>query len=248
MENVKHKILVMSGKGGVGKTTIAVNLAQSLSNAGLKVGVLDVDVHGPNVPKMLGLEGASPQIVKKKVMPVKTKTGLKVISLAFFLKTDDDAVIWRGPAKHGLIKQFLEDVEWGELDYLVVDFPPGTGDECISVAQLLKNITGSVIVSTPQEVSILDSKKCIGFSKTFNIPIIGLVENMSGDMFGSGTIEEIAKSKGVPFLGALKLDKAIVLSGDSGNPFVLEKDTNAGKEFEIIVDQVKEFCEMKKKK
>ncbi|HHI04191.1 MAG TPA: ATP-binding protein, partial [Candidatus Woesearchaeota archaeon] len=178
MDDIKHKLLVMSGKGGVGKTTIAVNLAYALSEKGFKVGLLDVDIHGPNAPKMLGLSNKELSGKGNKMIPISFSDNLKVISMAFLLKKTD-AAIWRGPMKHNVIKQFLDDVIWGELDYLVIDLPPGTGDEALSISQLLNNITGTIIVSTPQEVALLDCIKSIDFSKKLKIPILGLIENMS---------------------------------------------------------------------
>lgn len=219
---IKNKLLVMSGKGGVGKTTIAVNLAYALSEKGFKVGLLDVDIHGPNVPKMLNIEDRELSANHdNKIEPIKLKNNLSVISMAFMLNISD-AVIWRGPMKHNVIRQFLDDVSWGELDYLIIDFPPGTGDEAISVSQLLKDITGSIIVSTPQKVALLDAVRAIDFSKKVNIPIIGLIENMSGDIFGKGGVEEIAKETNVKFLGRLELDAKIRESGDMGKPFAVQ--------------------------
>ena len=177
MNKIKYKLIVLSGKGGVGKTTVAVNLAYALSKKGYKIGILDVDIHGPNVPKMIGLENKKLLTNDNKIFPLKTKEGIKVISMDFLLKKED-AVIWRGPLKHNLIKQFVEDVDWGKLDYLIIDFPPGTGDEGISISQLIKEITGSIIISTPQEVSLLDVVKAIDFSKKVKVPIIGLIENV----------------------------------------------------------------------
>ena len=217
MDHIKHKLLVMSGKGGVGKTTIAVNLAFSLAKKGLDVGLLDVDLHGPNVPKMTGTTGKRPEMLGDKIMPVTTKQGIEVISIAFMMNAND-AVIWRGPLKHNLIRQFIEDVDWSALDYLIIDFPPGTGDEAISVSQLIKGITGSIIVSTPQEVALLDAKKAIDFSRKVNVPIIGLVENMSGEIFGEGGVEKLAEKEGLDFLGKIPLNIKIRESGDTGIP------------------------------
>ncbi len=238
MDNIKKKILVMSGKGGVGKTTIAVNLAYALSEKGFKVGLLDVDVHGPNAPKMLKLDDKELETQDNKMIPIKYNDNLKVMSMAFLLKKQN-AGIWRGPMKHNIIKQFLDDVEWGELDYIVVDLPPGTGDEPLSIAQLLKDITGTVIVSTPQEVSLLDGIKSIDFSKKLKIPIIGLVENMSGEIFGEGGVEETAKKQKIAFIGRIKLDAEIRKSGDSGNPHEIKKLFNP------IADKIEKICEVK---
>ncbi|MEA2035956.1 MAG: Mrp/NBP35 family ATP-binding protein, partial [Nanoarchaeota archaeon] len=223
MNKIRNKLLVMSGKGGVGKTTIAVNLAYALSQKGFKVGLLDVDIHGPNVPKMLNLEDKKLQTKDNKIIPIEVNGNLKVMSMAFLLNKKD-AAIWRGPMKHNVIRQFIEDVEWGELDYLIIDFPPGTGDECISISQLLKDITGSIIVSTPQQVSLIDVEKSIDFSRNVKIPIIGIIENMSGNIFGGGTVSGFAASQGVDYLGSLNMDKGITESGDKGEPFV-KKDS-----------------------
>ncbi len=219
MDKIKHKILVMSGKGGVGKTTVAVNLAYAFSEKGFKVGLLDVDIHGPNIPKMLNLEDKKLIVKDKRMIPVQYNDRIKVISFGFLLEKSD-AVIWRGPMKHNLIKQFLQEVEWGDLDFLLIDFPPGTGDEAISISQLLKDITGSIIVSTPQEVALLDAVKAIDFSEKTEIPVLGLIENMSGEVFGKGRVEDTAKEKGIEFLGRIKLNPEIRKSGDIGIPFI----------------------------
>ena len=241
MNNVKNKLLVMSGKGGVGKTTIAVNLAYALSKKGFKVGLLDVDIHGPNVPKMLRLEDKKLLTENNKIVPIKIKDNLKVMSMAFLLNKKD-AVIWRGPMKHNVIRQFIEDVRWEELDYLVIDFPPGTGDEAISISQLLKEITGSIIVSTPQEVALIDVAKAIDFSKKVSIPIIGLIENMAGDIFGIGSVEEFANVQKLNFLCSLELDKEITESGDKGEPFVINNNLEITKSFNVIVEKIITYC------
>ena len=234
----------MSGKGGVGKTTIAVNLAYALSEKGFKVGLLDVDIHGPNVPKMLNLEDKKLSSKDNKIIPMEVKDNLKVMSMAFLLNKGD-AVIWRGPMKHNVIKQFIEDVEWEELDYLVIDFPPGTGDESISISQLLKDITGSIIVSTPQQVALIDVIKSIDFSRKVDIPIIGLIENMAGDVFGKGSVKELADSKEINFLGSLELDKEITESGDKGEPFI-KNNSKSSQSFEKIISKIISFCEKNK--
>ncbi len=179
-DNIKHKIMVLSGKGGVGKTTVATGLAISLAKRGMKVGLMDIDITGPNVPKMLGLEDVELHIEDGQIFPAIGPNGLKVISMAFLIEDPDKPVIWRGPIKLGAIQQFIGDVAWGELDALVIDFPPGTGDEPLTVSQTLPNLDGVVIVTTPQEVALLDSRKSINFAKTINVPVLGVVENMSG--------------------------------------------------------------------
>jgi ATP-binding protein involved in chromosome partitioning len=237
MEGIKHIILVMSGKGGVGKTTVAVNLANSFYLNGKKVGLLDVDVHGPNVPRMLGREDDKMTTADNKMIPIYIDSTFKMVSVGF-MASRDKSIIWRGPMKHNIINQFINDVKWDELDYLIVDFPPGTGDECISAAQLLKDsITGAVIVSTPQKVSIDDSIRSIDFCKKMEIPILGLVENMSGGVFGEGTVESICKNYDVPFLGALSLTEEIVNSGNSGELFTSKGDKSK-EEFEQIVNKI----------
>ena len=241
MNKIKHKLLVMSGKGGVGKTTIAVNLAYALSKKAFKVGLLDVDIHGPNVPKMLNLEDKKLQTKDNKMIPIKVNDNLNVISMAFLLNKND-AVIWRGPMKHNVIKQFIEDVEWGELDYLVIDFPPGTGDEAISISQLLKDITGSIIVSTPQQVALIDVVKAIDFSRNVKIPIIGVIENMAGEIFGRGTVKSFSVSQNTNYLGSLELAKEITESSDKGEPFV-KNDLKSTKSFDKIINKIISFCE-----
>ncbi len=179
-EQIKHKIMVLSGKGGVGKSTVATGLALSLARQGKKVGLMDIDITGPNVPKMLGLEDADLNVEDGQIHPADGPNGLKVISMAFLLEDPDKPVIWRGPIKLGAIQQFIGDVAWGELDALIIDFPPGTSDEPLTVSQSLPGIDGVVIVTTPQEVALLDSRKSINFAKTISVPVLGVVENMSG--------------------------------------------------------------------
>ena len=179
-EQIKHKILVLSGKGGVGKSTVATGLALSLARQGKRVGLMDIDITGPNVPKMLGLEESELNVEEGQIHPAEGPSGLKVISMAFLLEDPDKPVIWRGPIKLGAIQQFIGDVAWGELDALIVDFPPGTSDEPLTVSQSLPGIDGVVIVTTPQEVALLDSRKSINFAKTISVPVLGVVENMSG--------------------------------------------------------------------
>jgi len=177
---IKHKIMVLSGKGGVGKSTVATGLALSLAQQGLKVGLLDIDITGPNVPKMMGLGGRRLNVEDGRIHPAQGHLGVKVISMAFLLEDEDTPVVWRGPIKLGAIQQFIGDVEWGELDYLIIDFPPGTSDEPLTVAQNLPDIDGMVIVTTPQDVALLDSRKSITFANSLKVDVIGVIENMSG--------------------------------------------------------------------
>jgi len=178
--SIKHKIMVMSGKGGVGKSTVSTGLALALAKEGNKVGIMDIDITGPNVPKMLGLENHRLHVDEGRIHPAEGPEGVKVISMAFLLEAEDTPVVWRGPIKLGAIQQFIGDVEWGSLDYLIIDFPPGTSDEPLTVAQSLQNIDGIVIVTTPQEIALLDSRKSINFAKSLKMNVLGIVENMSG--------------------------------------------------------------------
>lgn len=229
MEQVKHKIFVLSGKGGVGKSTVAVNLATALAEAGKKVGLLDVDIHGPSIPTMLGL-GTAPLISNADSVDPIYAGNLKVMSVGFLNQNEDAAFIWRGPMKMGVIKQFLGDVEWGELDYLIVDCPPGTGDEPLSICQLISKPDGAVIVSTPQQVAAVDVRKSLTFCRTLELPILGIIENMSGfacpkcgevvDIFQSGGGEKIAVDFGISFLGKLPIDPNIGKACDAGLPFI----------------------------
>jgi len=230
MQKIKHKIIVMSGKGGVGKTTVAVNIAYQLAVQGNRVGILDVDIHGPNISKMLGVEDARLSTTNEEVQAFSVLPNLKAVSIAMLMENKDQPIIWRGPLKMQVIKQFLSDVDWGELDYLVVDSPPGTGDEPLSVCQLISDISGAVIVTTPQDVAILDSRKSILFARSINVPILGIIENMSGfvcphcqkpiEMFGQGGGKKAADDLKVPFLGCIEMDPQIVKQGDMGKPFI----------------------------
>jgi len=246
MAQIKHKILVLSGKGGVGKSTVAVNLALSLSLAGKRTGLLDIATHGPSVPKILNLEGRMAHSGVEAILPIEVGTNLKVMSIAFFLTSPDDAVIWRGPMKYQMIKQFLKDVQWGELDYLIIDSPPGTGDEPLSIIQLLENADGAVVVTTPQEVALADVRKSITFCRSLNLPVLGVLENMSGfvcpkcgertDIFKSGGGENMALSMNVPFLGRIPIDPQIVEACDSGQPYVDKyRQSQAAKAFNEAV-------------
>ena len=248
MCRIKRKIVVLSGKGGVGKSTVAVNLAIALSLSGRKVGLLDVDIHGPSVPKMLGLDRTRVQTQGETMRPVELGS-LKVMSIGFLLSKADQAIIWRGPMKMGIIKQFLKDVAWGDLDYLIVDCPPGTGDEPLSVIQLMENADGAIIVTTPQEVALLDVRKSVTFCRELKLPVLGVVENMSGficpkcgeivDIFKKGGGEAMASDMGVPFLGRVPITRAVVDSGDAGRPCVYHyADDLAAKAFQRIADKL----------
>ncbi|MGA2682737.1 MAG: Mrp/NBP35 family ATP-binding protein [Candidatus Bathyarchaeia archaeon] len=255
MGKIKHKIAVISGKGGVGKSTVTVNLAMAFAVKGFKVGVLDADIHGPSVPKLLGLEG---QLVKSGppgAFPVQGPLGMKVMSIDFFLP-EEAPTIWRGPLKMRAIRQFLVDIVWGELDFLFIDLPPGTGDEPLSIAQLLPEIDGVVIVTMPTGLSSSVVKKAITFAETLKMPIIGVVENMSGficphcgqktEIFESGGGEKMAKEAGVPFLGSIPIDPKIGVDSDKGQPFIVaQKDSAATKAFTQIVEKVAAYLKGK---
>ncbi|MBN1655342.1 MAG: Mrp/NBP35 family ATP-binding protein [Deltaproteobacteria bacterium] len=236
LKDIHKKIVVLSGKGGVGKSTIAVNLAVSLTMKGRKVGLLDIDIHGPSVPTLLGIEKAKLQGTEGEILPVDWQ-GMKVLSMGFFLNDPDTAVIWRGPLKMGAIKQFLRDAAWGELDFLIVDSPPGTGDEPLSVFQLLGKVDGAVVVTTPQKIAAIDVRKSISFCRQLGVPVLGVVENMSGfacpkcgevtHILNSGGGRQIAEDMRVPFLGSIPIDPKIAESGDQGLAFVNEYVSSA---------------------
>ncbi len=249
LRNIKHVIIVMSGKGGVGKSTVSSNLAMSLSMKGFKTGVMDIDITGPNIPKMFAVEDRQLMVENEKLIPVAIPPSLKLMSMAFLLQSKDTPVLWRGPVKMGAIKQFIEDVNWGDLDYLVIDMPPGTGDEALSIVQLISKADGMVIVTTPQDVALLDSRKSLVFGAETNIPIIGIIENMSGfvcphcgevtNIFKTGGGEATAKEMNVQFLGRIPIEPGIVDAGDSGIPIVLgHPDSASAKAFGTIVDKI----------
>jgi len=228
---IKHKIVVLSGKGGVGKSTVAVNLAAALLRSGMRVGLLDVDIHGPSIPTMLGLEREKIQGGEDGLVPVDLD-GLKVMSLGFLLADQDNAVIWRGPMKMNVIRQFLAEVAWGDLDCLVIDSPPGTGDEPLSVCQLIGTLDGAVIVTTPQRVAAVDVRKSITFCRSLGVPVLGVVENMSGfvcpkcgeitEILPSGGGRRIAEDMRVPFLGSVPMDPGIAAAGDRGGALLVQ--------------------------
>ena len=237
MARVGRKLLVMSGKGGVGKSTVAVNLAVALAGEGLRVGLLDVDVHGPSLPVLLGLTGTHARLEGGDIAPVMVTDSLKVMSIAFLLPRESDAVIWRGPMKYGVIRQFLTDVNWGELDVLVVDCPPGTGDEPLAVAQLAGEGSEAVLVTTPQDVALSDVRRSVSFCRSVELPIAGIIENMSGmlcphcgqavPLFGTDGGERLARQTGLKLLGRVAIDPRIVTCGDQGRPFVRELPSDA---------------------
>jgi ATP-binding protein involved in chromosome partitioning len=257
MGQIKHKIMVLSGKGGVGKSTVAVNVAVALAMSGRKVGILDTDFHGPSIPTLLNLDEARPLSDGTSIFPVDFVEGIKVMSIGFLLPNQDDAVIWRGPMKMNVIKQLLSEVNWGGLDYLVIDFPPGTGDEPLSVAQLIPNSDGAIIVTTPQDLSINDVRKCISFCRQVNVPVLGVLENMSGlvcphcgtviDIFKKGGGETMAKQMGVPFLGSIPIEPLIVDASDSGKPFVYHySKTAAAQAFAKAIEPILDIKETEK--
>ncbi len=228
LKKIRNKFLVMSGKGGVGKTSVSVNLAIALASKGFQVGLMDVDIHGPDVPRMLGFGGVLDLNQNQKLMPMPYSDKLAAVSLESLIHNKDDAIIWRGPMKHNVIRQFVADVEWGDLDYLIIDSPPGTGDEPLTVAQTISDAK-ALIVTTPQEISLADVRKSINFCKTVKMEIFGIIENMSGfvcphcgeavDLFGSGGGEDTAKTFGVPFLGKIPFDPKVVSCGDTGTSY-----------------------------
>ena len=244
---IKHKLIVLSGKGGVGKSTVASNIALTLAASGKMTGLMDVDIHGPSIPRILGLEGSPVETMENGLIPVSKGDNLKVMSIGFLLRGKDEAVIWRGPLKNGVIKQFIKDVEWGDLDYLVIDCPPGTGDEPLSVIQLIEDLDGAIIVTTPQDVSIIDVRRSIQFCKSVNLKVLGVIENMSGfvcphcgkttEIFKSGGGEKMANDMGVPFLGRIPLDPQIADSSDKGIPYITAfSDSESAKSFAGAID------------
>ena len=252
MNKIKHKIAVMSGKGGVGKSTIAVNLAAAFAKKGYKIGIMDADVHGPNVPKMFGVEGKSLKFDKNGIIPIETEECIKVMSVGFFLSSQDTPVIWRGPAKTGVIRQFLAEVIWDDLDILIIDNPPGTGDEPLTILQTVPSLDGVVLVTTPQSVVQEDVEKSVNLVKNLNIPVIGIIENMSGFIcphckneiliFGKDGGAKIAKEMNIPFLGRLPLDVETSVASDTGIPIVI-KDPES--EISVKISEIMDKIESK---
>ena len=259
MSKIKHKIAIISGKGGVGKSTVTVNLAAAFAqHANLnKVGILDADIHGPSVPRLLGLTGQRLKVGPPGAFPVTGPLNMKVVSIDFFL-SEEIPTIWRGPLKMGAIRQFLQDIVWGELDVLFIDLPPGTGDEPLSIAQLLPEIDGVIVVTMPSELSSTIVKKAIAFAKRLNMPIIGVVENMSGyvcphcgekvDIFQAGGGKKIAEETQVPFLGSIPIDPKVGVDADKGLPFVItHADSPAAKAFMEVVEKVESYLAEREK-
>ena len=254
MARVKHKIMIMSGKGGVGKSTITANLAAALAKRGYRVGILDSDIHGPSIPKILGIQGKHPQKAETGITPLTTNHGVKVISMDLFLSSSEDPLIWRGPLKMKAIRQLLSDVDWGELDYLLVDLPPGTGDEPINIAQLMPEMDGALIITAPSALSQHVVRKAVTMAQRMRIPIVGIIENMSGFrcpncgteiyLFGKDGGQKAAEELNIPFLGRIPMDPEIVKYEDRGKPFIIEREkTEAAKAFFQIVERIQERLE-----
>lgn len=252
LANVKYKFLVMSGKGGVGKSTVSVNLAVALAKEGFKVGLMDVDLTGPSVPGLLGITDVRAEYDGKKVHPIAFSENLKVLSIAHLIDLTDKAVIWRGPMKIGAIRQFLADIEWGALDFMVIDCPPGTSDEPLTVAQTFIGVQ-AIIVTTPQEIALDDVRKSIHFCQKLEMPILGVIENFSGytcpkcghheDLFSSGGGERLSKDYQLRFLGGLPVDPAVVRSGDKGVPLLAVDDKNpTARAFQAIARSILEIA------
>ncbi|RME90980.1 MAG: iron-sulfur cluster carrier protein ApbC [Anaerolineae bacterium] len=232
---IRNAIAVASGKGGVGKSTVSVNLAVALAQAGARVGLMDADIYGPNIPTMMGVERL-PSPKENKLIPAEA-FGVKLISMGFLVKPGQP-LIWRGPMLHSAIRQFLSDVDWGELDYLIVDLPPGTGDAALSLAQSLP-LSGALIVTLPQAVSLEDASRGLHMFRQLNVPILGVVENMTGEVFGQGGGENLAKAANVPFLGRVPMDASVRQAGDSGQPVVIARpDSAAAQALREIAGQV----------
>ena len=261
LTRIDNTFMVLSGKGGVGKSTVAVNLAAALAAADRQVGLLDIDIHGPSVPTLLKLEGAvAAGMSEKGLVPVRYNDNLKVMSIEFVMRDHpEEAVIWRGPMKHRMIWRFLAEVDWGDLDFLIVDAPPGTGDEPLSICQMAPPRSQAVIVTTPQLVALKDVKKSIRFCKSLGMPVFGIIENMSGficpecgtehQLFKSGGGEKLARETGFRFLGRIPIDPRLVIASDEGKPFVLEYPTSpAAKAFDEVIGPMLELSPPKLKK
>jgi Mrp family chromosome partitioning ATPase len=258
LEKVKHIVIVMSGKGGVGKSTVTVNIAGALRAQGLKVGVLDADITNPNIPKMLGVEEEELTSDGTSIFPVEPLPDFKVVSTAFFLEEQGTAIIWRGPIMTGVIQQFLSEVEWGELDYMIIDLPPGTSDEPLSIAQNIPRADGTILVTTPQEVALLDLRKSVTFAEKLGIPIIGIIENMSGlicphcgekiELFKKGGGKALAEELGLEYLGNIPLEPEIVNDSDEGKIYTVTHATsNTSEHIKEIVSKIRWIVEEKNK-
>ena len=250
MKNIKYKIAVMSGKGGVGKSTVAANLAEAFQKKGLLTGILDADIHGPNIPKMLGVEGSDVMIEHGEMIPVMSKNGIKVMSMGFLIESQDTPIIWRGPQKSGSIKQFMADTAWGDLDVLIIDNPPGTGDEPLTVLQALPNVDAVIMVTTPNSLSQEDVLKCVGMVKMLHIEDIGLIENMSyyvcphcgekTNIFGESQGEKFANEMGVVYLGNLPLTEQVPESANQDSTMVNSyADSEVAQKFSEIIDNIR---------
>lgn len=232
---IRNAVAVASGKGGVGKSTVSANLAVSLSQSGARVGLLDADIYGPNIPTMMGVQAAG-GISENRLIPAEAH-GVRLMSMGFLVQPGQP-LIWRGPMLHSAIRQFLSDVEWGELDYLLIDLPPGTGDAPLSLAQSLP-LSGVIIVTLPQAVSLEDASRGLTMFRTLEVPILGIIENMRGEFFGAGGGEKLARTAGVPFLGAVPMEAVVRQSGDNGQPVVIaQPDSEAARAFKAIAKQV----------
>ncbi|MBN2110736.1 MAG: Mrp/NBP35 family ATP-binding protein [Methanosarcinaceae archaeon] len=252
MRDIRKKIMVMSGKGGVGKSTVAANLAARLAERGYRVGLLDADIHGPSIPKMLGIEDERPNVGEDGIIPIPVTENLVVMSIALLLEDKDSPVIWRGPAKMAAIKQFLGEVAWGKLDYLIIDLPPGTGDEPLSIAQLIEKLDGAVVVTTPQDVALLSVRKSLKFASILKVPVIGIVENMGAMrcphcnekiyVYGVGGVEKAAADFNVDIIGELPIEPAISEIEDLGKvQFEGNNRLEWFTEFNKVVDRVENF-------
>ncbi len=236
MDKIKHKVLVLSGKGGVGKSTVAVNLAYGFAHLGYKVGLLDIDIHGPSIGKMAGIEGQLLVGGENKTIEPVVKDGIKIVTMASLLPPEDTPVVWRGPMKMKAIDQFLGEINWGELDVLVIDSPPGTGDEPLSISQRIPELDGAIIVTTPQDVALSDARRTVNFSKLLKVPVLGVIENMSGficphcgkrtDIFKTGGGEKAAQAMGLDLLGTLPLEPGVMSASDEGKAYILEHETS----------------------
>ncbi len=258
MGKIKYKLVILSGKGGVGKSTVTANLALALASKGYKVGVLDADIHGPSIPKILGVRGQqlTTGALPVGIFPAKGPLDIKVISMDFLIPNDETSVIWRGPMKSMAIRQFLADVAWGDLDFLLVDLPPGTGDEPLTIMQMIPAIDGVLMITAPSDVSGIVVKRAVGFTRELHVPLVGIIENYSGfvcpkcgaefDILGIGGGQKISEQLGVPFLGKIPIDQRICEDSDRGKLFVIERaETPAAKAFMRVVDKVEEYLKQR---